>query len=146
MPEQQPHSHAKLFLWLGLLVLALLVLSGVAYYFTAPPQAGPVTSETIRMGEAPRPAFTEATKEKVRASTGFQALVSYTDRGFEPTNVRIQAGQTVRFTNNSSATLSLRTGNMQATIAPQDFYEHTYPAAGVFEYRGGTATGIVQVQ
>lgn len=149
MPEQPPvHSHAKLFLWLGLLVAALIAISLAAVFFNVSRQ-GPtreVTAETIRTGEAPRPAFTEETKQKVAESRGFSALVSYTGTGFEPASVRVSAGQIVRFTNNAAGVLALRIGTAPAYIESQDFYEHEFDQVGDYEYSAGAYSGVVRVQ
>lgn len=145
MPEQT-HSHGKLFLWLGMLVLALVGVSVFASLFIITKPSKPVTSETIRMGEAPRPVFTPAIKEKLRVSAGFQALVAHTDSGFEPMQVNIVSGQTVRFTNNSSMAFQLETDGVRTSIDPQDFYEHTYAAPGTYPYTSGDMTGVVLVQ
>lgn len=146
MPEQTPHSHTKLFLWLGLLVAFLIAVSIVAVVIGTPGTGAPVTSEAIRLGEAPRPAFTEATKEKVRASSGFSALVSLTDHGFEPAAVVVARGQAVRFTNNSSQPLRMQIDGVSVDIASQDFLEHTFATVGDHVYSAGGYSGSVRVQ
>lgn len=114
----------------------------------APPKT---FADDIRMGNAPIPAYTAAVAAKVASSTGFQVLLSYTDRGFEPHAVQIKAGETVRFTNNSSGDLWVAPGDGAVVyprhagscgssaldscgaIVPQDFWEFTFARAGAWE-------------
>jgi len=51
-------------------------------------------------------------------SKGFQYLVSYTDRGFEPRRLTVKKGETVRFTNNSSEDLWVAAGGEK--LYPRD--------------------------
>ena len=81
--------------------------------------------------------------------TGTFTYVSYTDNGFEPANVTITQGQTVRFTNNSSHDVWIAADGINAQIyprtrevcgssdldscapfAPQDFWEFTFNVKG----------------
>ncbi|MFZ2886389.1 MAG: hypothetical protein WA021_01065 [Minisyncoccia bacterium] len=145
MPEQPTisHSHTKLFTWLGLLVLGLVIIATVAGVQLMRPAAS--LGEQIRTGDAVRPTFSGDMQEKVRASSGFNALVSYTDRGFEPSSVRMKAEETVRFTNNSSKNLMLRVGNDSYVLSPQDFIEHSFAADGDYTFSDGALIGTVSV-
>ena len=146
-----------------LTVLALLVLVLIGIYWFVPKENMltmmatqkknvPPTAQAIRTGEAPIPAFSTTTKEKLAAHKGFQALVSYTDNGFEPGLTTLKQGETVRFTNNSSEPLwvaadvfagAIYPRTMQtcgssdldscAPIQPMDFWEFTFDAAGEWE-------------
>lgn len=107
--------------------------------------------DAIRMGTAPRPAPTPAQTTKALANTtGFQALVSYTDRGFEPRIARIKAGETVRFTNNSSGNLQLYiSGSTESALAPQEFREVAFDTKGDKAYLNSldeTKSGVVKVE
>ncbi len=104
----------------------------------------------------------------VERSRGFDTLVSYTDRGFEPSLAKIKKGQTVRFTNNSSGDLwiiSDATGVGTANaihlssceegalgtcgiLKPGEFWEFTFEKAGTWQYGAARATGegFIQVQ
>ena len=50
----------------------------------------------------------------------FQLLVSYTDQGFEPRTATVKAGDTVRFTNNSTGQLWVAAGGDQLYPAVQN--------------------------
>ena len=108
--------------------------------------------EKIRTGEASIPLFTKATKAKLDKGPIFHALVSYTDRGFEPTVVTIKRGETVRFTNNSSNDVWIAAGGENIQIyprtqevcgssdldscepfAPQDFWQFKFNVVGEWE-------------
>ena len=122
------HPLRTLFIWLFLLILLLAAVFIVAGVRTS---STPTLSEAIRTGEAPRPVLTETTKQKLSASKGFQVLVSYTDRGFEPVTLVVKKGDTARFTNNSSHNLQVRVGEgTSEMIVPQDFWEYTFERAG----------------
>lgn len=135
----------------------LLALVALAYVFTSPrapqhPSAVPEKplAESIRLGTAAVPEYTPEMQAKVAKSAGFQALVSYTDNGFEPQHLAIRAGDTVRFTNNSSAQLWVAASGGKlypaagkecgssaldscVPLAPQDFWEFTFDASGEWE-------------
>ena len=148
------HTHiSTLVIWL----IALVLLAGAAYVFSirwspvAPPSSSSEVplAKTIRTGEAPIPAYTPVVAAKLAKSTGFQALVSYTDKGFEPAMLTITAGETIRFTNNSSHDVWIaadgsagvvypRTHSVCGSsdldscgaIAPMDFFEFTFAQQG----------------
>ena len=114
------------------------------------------------------PPLTPMMKAVLEKSKGFQALVSYTDRGFEPADVVVQKGETVRFTNNSSGDLWVAatgasgrvypsTGNECGQSAfdscvplrPQEFWEFTFEVAGLWSYTDNLhkeKTGVVRAQ
>ncbi len=106
-------------------------------------------ADQIRTGKMDRPIFASSTEEKLKASHGFQHLVSYTDAGFEPVELVAKVGETVRFTNNSSNDTWIAADGTGAQIyprtksvcgssdldscdpfAPQDFWEFTFSATG----------------
>ena len=81
-------------------------------------------------------------------------LVSYTDRGFEPSNTTIKSGETIRFTNNSSHDLWIAANGTSAnpiypgtsncgasaldtckSLKPGDFWEFTFTQAGTWGYQ-----------
>ena len=141
-------------------LIAILLIAGAAYVFSvrwmpsmlpAAPQA-PSLADEIRTGTAPIPALTADVKTKLAAGHGFQALVSYTDGGFESARVTIKIGQTVRFTNNSSRNVWIAADgtNMPiypktmsvcgssdldscGAIAPMDFFEFTFAVKGEWD-------------
>ncbi len=75
-----------------LIVLAALILGGLAWYIFAP---RPATA----------PTDTASTEESslTEESVPYDALVTYTGAGFTPENLVIKAGDTVRFTNASES-------------------------------------------
>jgi plastocyanin len=113
------------------------------------PQITPTLGDTIRAGTAPVPVYSTSTALKLAHSHGFQALVSYTDQGFEPAEVAIKRGDTVRFTNNSSNNVWIAASGQHVQIyprtsdtcgsssldscapfAPQDFWEFSFDTPG----------------
>ena len=151
------YIHEKNVHWIALSALAV----GVAIflltprYSDAPPppkNAEPmVTVETIRNGTAPIPAApTEREKQILASSSGFQYLISFTGDHFEPATTTIHRGETVRFTNNSSAPLWLTADARQGAtypssggcgvsaldscgaIQPQEFWEFTFSESGTW--------------
>jgi hypothetical protein len=110
------------------LLAVLIVLSGIAFVVSLAsvpvaviphPSPEQPLAELIRAGDAPRPAFSTTTKAKLERSQGASALLSYTEMGFEPREVAIKAGETVRFTNNSNRHIWI------AAAASEG--EHLYP-------------------
>jgi plastocyanin len=106
------------------------------------------------MNPPPIPPLTSELQETLRKSNGFQALVSYTDRGFEPALRTISAGETIRFTNNSNTVLWIAargdsgalypgTGNNCGqsafdscrVLAPGEFWEFTFDSVGTWTYQ-----------
>ncbi|MBC7836943.1 hypothetical protein H7X87_04185 [Acetobacteraceae bacterium] len=100
-------------------------------------------------------------------SVGFDTLISYTDNGFEPTEMRIVPGEAIRFTNNSSGDLWIASdpfaeapypieGNCGATafnscgsIPPHEFWEFTFAEPGVWAFENTldkSKTGVIFVQ
>jgi len=143
---------------LVLLTILIALLGALLYVFpykeSTPTQVEDTRSlsDLIRMGEAPIPALTEATKAKLEKSTGFAALVSYTESGFEPNLVSIKKGEAVRFTNNSSNDLWISSNGEKVAVYPrtkegcgssdldscepfdpQDFWEFTFDTKGTWE-------------
>ena len=108
------------------------------------------------------------TKAYLATSNGFQYLVSFTERGFEPMSVTIQKGETVRFVNNSDANLWVAaTGDSGAiypgtghecgqsafdtckTLKNGEFWEFTFSTVGAWSYHDNfdvERTGVVVVQ
>ena len=147
----------KPILWLLLLVALLLGLYAVTGYFaislqpvaTATPPASS-RSNVAYVPPAPPPmaAYTVDAQSK-----GFYALVSYTDRGFEPATLAVHTGDRVRFTNNTSREMWVAAAGSAATpiypgvgacdaspldtcgvLKPGEFWEFTFDAAGTWQY------------
>ena len=158
------------------MLAVLLVLALSVYMFSAssapmPQEVSETTlglGESIRAGSAPTPTLSEQTKKKLAASTGFQFLLSYTDSGFEPKEIKIKPGETVRFVNNSSRDLWIATLATNGKIyphtkgicgssdldscqpfPPQDFWEFTFDVVGewgVVNNLDKTRTSLVRVK
>jgi plastocyanin len=113
------------------------------------PQPPRTLGDTIRAGTAAIPAYSTSTAERLAHSHGFQALISYTDLGFEPMEITIHRGNTVRFTNNSSNDVWIAASGQHVQIyprtsgtcgsssldscapfAPQDFWEFSFDTPG----------------
>ena len=141
---------------LRLLVL-LLIIIGVAFVWYliagAPRQATPQSGAQSGAQTAPPP-FTPEIAAQLAKSHGFQMLVSYTDRGFEPTKTSIKTGEAIRFTNNSSRTLwiasapvgdaALYPGTSDCgasafdtckALKPREFWEFTFTQSGTWGYQ-----------
>src|SRR5690348_10300720 len=90
--------------YLGWLVV-FLVIVGLGYYFAhsslAEPQQTQAPAQNVRVSPPP-PKLTQEEMAAELHSNGFQALVSYVETGFEPRQLTVNAGDTVRFTNNST--------------------------------------------
>ena len=149
---------------------ALLVLIGSIYFLMqAPPAAAPKNAGTdASVKQLPPPPLTAEMKAVLAKSHGFQVLVSYTDRGFEPATATIKKGETIRFTNNSSDDLWVAaTGTSGAVypgkgnecgqsafdsclaLKPHEFWEFTFDATGTWGYADNlhkNKTGIVHVK
>jgi plastocyanin len=94
------------------------------------------------------------------ASKGFQYLVSYTGRGFEPATLTVKKGETVRFTNNSSEGLWVAATGSSGAVYPAgtgnecgqsafdsckvlksgEFWEFTFTTAGTWGYKNNSDT------
>jgi len=115
------------------------------------------------------PPFTDAVKRQLAASHGFQYLVSYTDRGFEPAALVVKKGETVRFINNSDELLWVAATGTSGAVYPKgdsapcgqsafdscaaikrgEFWEFTFNDSGTWSYQNNTdtkMTGTVIVQ
>jgi len=145
-PAETASSHPtyRYLLWLGILILAVLVFFVVRIVFPAasPAMSTQATVESLVIPNAPMPADTD----HVAAQKGFQYLVSYTDTGFSPGELSVKKGETVRFTNNASASIRL----MMASESPQviargAYVEYTADTAGSFSYSDGTIVGTLTV-
>jgi plastocyanin len=101
--------------------------------------------------QAPRPAPSAAVLTQLATAPAFQYLVSYTGNGFAPRTVSIKNGETIRFTNNSSADLwiiatgtplypSIQNGCGSSAfdscqpVSPGGFWELTFNAKGTWKY------------
>ena len=118
---------------LTLLALITAIIALATFFTIHPLDTTPsiplheATGERIRQGTLPPPSLSTSTALKLQKSHGFQALVSYTDRGFEPQTVTIKTGQTVRFSNNSSHKLWVGATSTPSSASGQATHA-TYPA------------------
>ncbi len=112
--------------------------------------------------------MTESMKRVFEASKGFNALISFTDNGFEPANITIKKGQTIRFTNNSSKDMWIAAGGDGGNVypdtgegcgesaldtcgplAPNEIWELTFDYSGTWSYRNNSNrefTGVIRVE
>lgn len=146
---------SHLFGWLAALIVLLVVLSIIfAVPQTQQMQGNTLYESQLQNGvRTPPPPPPMTASDTIAAQQGnvFQLLVSYTDTGFEPRTATIKAGDTVRFTNNSSGQLwvaasgdtlypSVQNGcgssaldSCQA-LTPGEFWEFTFTQAGTWEF------------
>lgn len=91
------------------LLLGLVAFTFIVVRFFAVSERAPLASVTnmdeddadIRMGRVSAPAYTQEIAEKLKRYEHFDTLISYTREGFEPREIRVKKGATIRFTNNS---------------------------------------------
>lgn len=132
------------------LLIALVVVLIAVYALlsrVSPPASQPSSNSTTSQ---PRPPSPEV-MAYLAQSKGFQYLVSYTDRGFEPTKLTVKKGETVRFTNNSSEGLWVAASGQKVypgvmngcgssaldscrPIGQGEFWEFTFDAAGTWAF------------
>jgi plastocyanin len=153
------------------LLVLLLVILFVAYVWYiiagAPRESMQPAAQQAGAQKTPPPLTAEVVAQ-LQQSHGFQMFVSYTDRGFEPMSATIKAGDTVRFTNNSSRALwiaSAPTGSSGIypgmsdcggtaldtckALKPGDFWEFTFTQSGTWWYQNNlnkNDTAIVRVK
>lgn len=147
--------------------VVLVVLAAGAYLLANAGPSAPSPAETLSPKAAEIPPLTPVMEAILAKSTGFQALVSYTDGGFEPTTLDVKKGETVRFTNNATGDLWVAAtdgaGALYPSVAngcgssaldtckalePGDFWEFTFDAAGTWGYKNNSdsaKTGTVTV-
>ena len=143
-------------------IVAIAYLWPVFFGFPSPQQPSVGVDEFV-----PGPPSPEVAAQLAR-SRGFEAFISYNDRGFEPSEVTIKKGQSVRFTNNSSSGLWIAsagsTENPQYpgvsdcggstfdschTLLPYDFWEFTFTENGIWMFQNNldkTKAGVVKVR
>ncbi|OGG56009.1 hypothetical protein A2680_00545 [Candidatus Kaiserbacteria bacterium RIFCSPHIGHO2_01_FULL_55_37] len=139
MPET--HSTHRYLLWLGLLVAALVV-SGLVFNRKLFQQPAPVVEQQPAELYVPPP----KPEDYVSAQKGFQYLVSYTASGFAPNALSVKKGETVRFTNNTSAPLQLTLAGTEPPILDRgEYFEYTFATSGSFDYSDGNNAGTVTV-
>ena len=101
-------------------------------------------------------------------SRGFEVVVAYEDTGFWPSEVLLERGQSVRFTNNSSANLWVASDGSAENpeypglsdcgssffdtcraLAPREFWEFTFEKAGTWAFHNNLdkgKSGVVRVE
>ncbi len=147
---------------LGLLLLAVLVLYlAMAVFSSIRPGGIP----RLNIGEGAPLLPTGESAQIARSPQSFDAFVSITDRGFEPSDISVASGKTVRFTNNSKGGVRIAAAGDDLypaakngcsasafdsckTLAPGEFWEFTFDEQGVWQYRDRESekTGVVRVK
>jgi len=137
-------AYAIVLLVFGAIGLALWQVARISPRGLATPFA-----EEIMTAEPPSPEI----MAYLAKSKSFQYLVSFTDRGFEPSTVAMKEGETVRFINNSAKDLWLSSTGDSGTIYPGtgkecsqslfdtcktlrqgEFWEFTFTEQGTWSY------------
>lgn len=150
------------------ILLVVLIVAGVALLAPGTSDNAKHQDTTTRKEGSPPP-MTENMKRVLSKSVGFQHLVSLTDNGFEPANLSIRKGESVRFMNNSNTKdmwISSYAGegnlypgvNADCGQSPFDtcvplpkyeFWEFTFDTAGTWSYRNAADTasiGVISVE
>lgn len=147
--------------------ISVVVLVGVGVYLLSP-QMREVPEAPISRGIETPPPVTPALEKRIAESRGFQALVSYTERGFEPSVATIKRGDTVRFTNNNAGSTlwvaatadsgSLYPGSGDCgqssfdscvAVSPGEFWEFTFEEIGTWSFKNNANVahaGVIAVQ
>lgn len=132
----------KIFGLLGLVVAVGLIGAGCSRY-------EPADSST---SVVPAPGF-EGTVDEMIVNDGEMVLVTYTDSGFSPKSVTIDAGDTIRFMNESSGTFwpaakphpfhtSVPGFDAKRAISAGSSYEFTFTKTGTFGYHNHPYSSI----
>lgn len=140
------------------LVFVVAVVLGVYFLVEQAPQVE-VARETSPREEVPQPEYTPAIAAALAKSVGFQHLVAYTGDAFEPNNLTIKKGETVRFVNNSFDPLwvastgnggqvypghSLNCGQSDfdscVLVQAGTFWEFTFDLPGTWTYKNNANT------
>lgn len=158
-------SRIQAYIYLLVVIAVIVGLLGLSFYLAQKPSDIP-GSETEDNTPIPQPAYTEAVQAQLAASNGFQALVSYTNGGFEPAKLSIDKGDTIRFTNNTHKDLWVAAGGGPLypslpdscgssaldschMLRPGEFWEFMFDVAGSWSYLNSvdkTKQGVVNVQ
>jgi len=135
------------------LVLLLLVASIalVVPLYILPQTSTPPAVTPLREIVVPPPPRTQANTTAALKQTMFNLLVSYVDTGFEPQNVAIKAGETIRFTNNSSSDLKLCGTAFTSCkdLKPGEYWEFNFATVGTWTFENKSnpnVAGTVVVQ
>lgn len=167
-PAQEPTPLKKHNAYIILAVVVAFVAIGLYFLFvmTRAPQNATTNTPAGTASQIPPPSAEVVAQ--LKASHGFQALVSYTDRGFEPMNLVMKKGDAVRFTNNSSGDLWVAASGSSAhpvypgtsscgtsafdtckALKSGEFWEFTFAKAGTWDYANNvdkTRVGTVVAQ
>jgi plastocyanin len=154
------HGTARYLHWL--LILGCLSVGAYAFFrwYGGEPYVPPADESAVKESVVEPPPFTDEIKAQLEASKGFAALISYTDAGFEPATVRVQAGDTIRFTNNSSGEMWVAASTKEGALYPGKgtcgqspfdtckaisrgmFYEFTFEKAGTWGYHDNSQSAM----
>ena len=150
-----PVEVTRLLILLGVVLVIIAITIFIPRHAQAPDSA--LQTQQAQQKTIPPP--TADIQAQLAKSHGFNALVSYTDSGFEPATLTLQKGQTVRFTNNSSHDLWV--GELTKTntadnpnisncgetpfnsckvLKPGEFWEYTFYTTGTFDYQDNEHT------
>lgn len=150
MPQGAERHHIGAYIILLAIVVvlgALLYLFGIGKAVPASMQQAQIPGKTIAEAFPPgTPAPTAA--DYVTAQQGFEDLVQYTDSGFHPITLTIKKGETVRFTNISSAAVTVATdGTQSPALNHGEYWEHTFAKSGSSQYTNGAGnTGSITIK
>lgn len=146
------------------ILLVLIAVCAAAFFIPGSSKHTPNASATDTSAPISPPSL--EVMAYLAQSKGFQYLVSYTERGFEPATLAIQKGETVRFTNNSNEGMWVAaTGDKLypsvvngcgssaldtcKALQSGEFWEFTFGVAGTWGYQNNadiSTTGAIIVQ
>lgn len=128
--EKVPTLNAPGLIWL--LIVVLLVLLGLAVTILGDSQG--LGSATPTVSDEPTP--TETTQPRIYT-------ISYKNGVFSPTNLRIHAGDTVRFKNEDIFSIRILSDSYLGfdsvgEIPQGSFFSFTFAAKGIFDYHNNS--------
>ena len=161
----------KLLVWLSVLTVVLAVIFALSV--TDPIQFGSWkmlgTDQSFEKGEGyipPQPKPKPEDAVAIRNKNPFGVLVSGTDTGFEPREISVKRGETVRFTNNSHNAMWIAAAGPNQlypagtntcgssafdscrVLRPGDYWQFTFKEVGSWNFSnkfGGKNTGVIHV-
>jgi plastocyanin len=160
-PALRPFLIALLVFFIAATLIALAFVASRHFEAATVLKPAAVEQVTEATSTSSIPPYTEAVKAQLAAHPNFNALISYTDHGFEPANLTVAAGDTVRFTNNSNQALRVAEAGTQPMdqcrepgldscreLGRGEFFEYSFADAGTVTYTNANfprTTGVVTV-
>ena len=149
-PEEHSHNITAYLAIIG--VIAIVV--GVVYVFSTISllsHAPASQQQEVTLSQMPRSAPVPDANDLTLSQSGFDYLVSYNGTEFFPLKFSAKEGETVRFTNNSAASISIEIASDNAaspSLARGQYWEYTIPATTTMRliYNADGAAGQIMLK